>query len=64
MIGAWILYMHVVLDGASTMMQDRFQTEAACEQAAIEIRREIGSDYGVRTKSHLCINDGSNQINE
>lgn len=63
-MGAWILYMHIVLDGNSTLMQDRFQTKAACEQAAIEIRHEIGGDYGVRTKSHTCVNDGSNSIAE
>lgn len=59
-MGAWILYLHIVLDGNSTLMQDRYQTEAACEQAVAEIRREIGSDYGVRVRSSLCVHDGSN----
>lgn len=58
-MGAFILYIHIVLDGASTVMQDRYQTLAACEAGAVAIRREIGSDYGVRVKSHTCLHDGS-----
>lgn len=61
-MGAWILYLHIVLDGNSTVMQDRFQTEDACLRAAAQISREIGSDYGVRVKSHLCVNDGSENL--
>jgi hypothetical protein len=61
-MGAWILYIHIVLDGNSTVMQDRFQTRDACLRAAATMSREIGSDYGVRVKSSFCINDGTDEL--
>ena len=51
---AIILWMHITLNGNSTIVQDRFETVAACEEFVTNFRHEIGSNWGVSYKSHLC----------
>lgn len=55
-MGTWILWFHIVFDGNSMIIQDRFATEEACKQGASQIRYDLGSDYGVRVRSFTCIN--------
>jgi hypothetical protein len=55
MMGMVYLYLHLVLDGNSTLVQDRFDTVAACEAAVVEMKQTVGGDYGVRIRSHVCI---------
>ena len=54
MMGAIILWMHITLDGNSSIVQDRFERKAACEEFVTEFRREIGTNWGVSYKSHIC----------
>lgn len=51
---AIILWMHITLDGNSSIVQDRFETVTACEEFVTNFRREIGSNWGVSYKSHIC----------
>lgn len=49
-----ILWMHITLGGNSSIVQDRFETVAACEEFVTNFRHEIGSNWGVSYKSHIC----------
>lgn len=57
-MGAWLLVFHIVTDGSSVVLQDRFATEQLCNAGAAQIRQDIGGDFGIRTKSHTCIYTG------
>ncbi|ANA49283.1 hypothetical protein PMW_158 [Pseudomonas phage phiPMW] len=60
-MGSWILWMHVVFDGQSMILQDRYYTFKACENAAVQVARDIGGDWGVRTRSHTCTYTGDQE---
>lgn len=54
-MGAIILWMAVTLEGHYQLIQDRFESVAACEAAVDEFRVMASSAYGMSYKNHRCI---------
>lgn len=53
MTGAWVLVISLIWNGAALTTVPGFENQAACERAAVKVRRELGA-YATATAT--CVN--------